>query len=321
MTLKYTFVALCLLANQVMAGDHLVKDREAILAMAGSYVVDFHFKETVGFLPGYELKPPKDSAALEQVFVIEASDKKISLQHILQTSRGIVKHWRQDWEFEPTHLWEFQVDQTWKKRPLDKEAAKGQWVQRVYQVDDSPRYEALGAWQHIGNLSEWNSQPTRRPLPRREYTTRDDYNVMIAKNRHALTPTGWVHEQDNYKLNEDGSSSTVVAREFGLNRYDHTDPKKLAEAKTWWRDNGQVWHDIRDVWQEQFTSKETLSFAKAIDDKPLLRHLSRLAQESALSKNYKSEALKEEVRDLLKDFSDAATTSIQTEATAATSSR
>lgn len=300
---KFCFVMVCLCAALAFAGDNVVKDREAILAMAGSYVVDFHFKETVGFVPGYELKPQKDSAALEQIFVVEATDTKISLQHILQTSRGIVKHWRQDWEFEPSYLWEFQVDQSWKKRALKKEEAKGKWVQRVFQVDDSPRYEALGAWNHVGNLSEWTSKPTRRPLPRREYTTRGDYNVMIAQNRHALTPTGWVHEQDNYKLHEDGSKSKVISREFGLNRYDHTDPKKLAEAKTWWRDHGKVWQDIRAVWDEQFARNEALNFAASVDEKPLHRHLSRLAQESALSKKYRSEDLKEEVRAILEDFS------------------
>lgn len=78
-------------------------DRKAILAMAGTYVVDFHFEETVGFELGYDLKPAYDSAGLEIVIVLEETEDKIVLQHILQTKRGIVKHWRQDWEYQKPH--------------------------------------------------------------------------------------------------------------------------------------------------------------------------------------------------------------------------
>src|SRR3546814_951309 len=50
------------------------------------------------------------------------------------------------------------------------------------------------------SIATWTSDLTARPLPRREYTKRDDYNVLIGINRHTITPNGWTHEQFNTKV-------------------------------------------------------------------------------------------------------------------------
>ena len=52
----------------------------------------------------------------------------------------IIKHWRQDWLYENTNLYEFYKDNTWKFNQLKAKDVKGQWTQKVYQVDDSPRW-------------------------------------------------------------------------------------------------------------------------------------------------------------------------------------
>jgi len=280
----------------------VAKDRTAILAMAGTYVVDFHFHETVGFVPGYDLKDAKDSAGLEVVVVVENTPNRIVLQHILQTSRGIVKHWRQDWEYENRQLWEYEKDMVWIKRKLSEREVQGKWTQRVFQVDDSPRYEAIGEWVHIGNLSQWESAPTRRPLPRREYTTRDDYNVMMAKNRHALTPTGWVHEQDNFKLYISEAGEEVIAREFGLNTYNHADENKLEEARSWWQENHKVWKDVRTVWAQIFKSQERIALAEQIEDKSLYRHLFAMAREAIAADSYDSAEVRKRTAQLIEEF-------------------
>ncbi|MDJ0837636.1 MAG: hypothetical protein QNK37_14065 [Acidobacteriota bacterium] len=302
--MRFAFVFLLFSLLPAFAGEgKFEKDRKAVLAMAGAYVVDFHFHETVGFVPGYDLKPAKDSAGMEIVIVVEDTPKRIVLQHILQTSRGIVKHWRQDWEYESTVMWEYQKDNVWTKRTLSKDEVKGKWTQRVYQVDDSPRYESIGAWTHIGNLSQWESALTRRPLPRREYTTRDDYNVMMAKNRHALTPTGWVHEQDNYKLHidEDGGEK-VIAREFGLNTYDHANEDKLSEAVAWWQENSRVWKDVRSVWTELFKREERIALAEQIEDKALYRHIFAMAREAMEAETYDGEQVRKRTEELIQQF-------------------
>ncbi|MEO0587771.1 MAG: DUF6607 family protein, partial [Planctomycetota bacterium] len=181
------------------------KDRKAILAMAGEYEVDFQFQETVTIVPGYELKDPYNSGATEFVEVVEDTGDRIVLQHILvmsdpkdaEAKPHVVKHWRQDWVYQDTTLIEYRGNRIFETVELSADEVAGTWSQAVYQVDDSPRYEAIGSWSHIGDRSSWASKETWRPLPRREHTKRDDYQVMVARNRHTITPTGWVHEQDN----------------------------------------------------------------------------------------------------------------------------
>lgn len=55
------------------------------------------------------------------------------------------------------------------------------------------------------------SGETWRPLPRRELSERDGYDVLIGTNTHIVLPTGWVQEEHNVKavlagLGETGSA-------------------------------------------------------------------------------------------------------------------
>ena len=280
------------------------RDRQAILAMAGNYIVDFHFEETVGFPLGYETTPAYDSSALETILVVEDTPEKIVLQHVLKTKKGIIKHWRQDWEYQNRELWEFHGHKTWKKRRLARKEAAGTWTQRVYQVDDSPRYEAVGRWIHHGSLSQWESEPTNRPLPRREYTKRDDYHILVARNRHTLTQTGWVHEQDNYKLRlgDDGRADEVIAREFGLNTYDRTLESRLDEARDWWAIHQTFWRDVRTVWNETFATNDHIRLTPRLENKPLYRHLFDLDKELAGKRGYDNDQAQKKIRDIIDRF-------------------
>jgi len=40
------------------------------------------------------------------------------------------------------------------------------------------------------NASTWEPEVSWRPLPRRDGTTRDDYDVIEAVNRHTITAWG-----------------------------------------------------------------------------------------------------------------------------------
>jgi len=153
------------------------RDRQAILAMAGEFRVDFKFQETVAVEPGYELKDPYHSTATEFVEVIEDAGDFISLQHVLVLHPAdggeprVVKHWRQDWRYEDTKLNEFRGHRTWELVELAPAQVKGKWTQAVYQVDDSPRYAGLAAWEHAPNAATWEPPVSWRPLPRRDATT------------------------------------------------------------------------------------------------------------------------------------------------------
>ena len=256
--------------------DRLEKDRQAILAMAGEYRVSFRFAETVPLRDGYELHEPHVSYATEFVDVIKDDGEHIELQHVLVLDEGkrVVKHWRQTWQYEQRQFYEFKGTLTWSPRTLSEDEARGTWTQSVYEVDDSPRYAGFGRWVHHGNLSQWESNDTWRPLPRREWTKRDDYDVLVARNRHTITPTGWVHEQDNYKLvlGED-VEQPVLVREVGLNRYERVNDVDFTAGRDYWQRTEGFWREVRHAWTDLFEAGAPVQLRARVDDKPLWQHM------------------------------------------------
>ncbi|MHA7873076.1 MAG: DUF6607 family protein, partial [Hyphococcus sp.] len=235
-------------ANEIST-ERFEQDREAILAMAGDYRVTFDFTETVSFAEGYKLKDKYVTGGYESVRVIEDTGDFISLQHILVVGDGFpVKHWRQDWRYEPETLLTFVGGNAWRKVPVSAKERAGKWSQVVYQVDDAPRYGALAAWSHENGASEWTPPSAWRPLPRRDATKRDDYHAIDAVNRHSITPEGWVHEQDNSKLILTGGAPRLLAREIGVNSYIKSDEYDVSVAENYWAKTSDYWAGVRDKW-------------------------------------------------------------------------
>lgn len=266
------------------------KDREAILAMAGTHSVTFHFHETVAIAPGYKLKKkPYDETATELIQIVEDTPERIALQNLLVVPGKdgkpvVIKHWAQIWTWRDTELLDYcgsEEDHEWKRVNLTKEQAKGTWSQLVTQIDDTPRYEGYGKWVHENGESYWESKPTRRPLPRREYSKRDDYDYLLVTNRQTLTPNGWVHEQENRKVvSREGEPVHTLCHEFGINTYTRTDLKDADAAIAWWRENGEFWDTVRDFWIESGESARTsFSYSTFEGGEGLSKVLGRLEKE------------------------------------------
>lgn len=270
------------------------RDRRAILAMQGEYRVSFDFIEVAGFLPGWKPSRPYQSWATEKVYVLEDNGRFISLQHILVMQiRGedgklsepfVTKHWRQDWQYEPEQVLTYLGHHRWTLRPVTAEERAGAWSQSVYQVDDSPRYGDVARWQHEGNYSSWASADGWRPLPRREFSVRDDYHVLVGSNRHTIGPTGWVHEQQNNKvvLDADGQPRTelpVLAREFGYNRYERIEGYDFAAGDRYLERTAAMWAAVRDEWSRLLAAPEPVRLRGAPDRDQLFGPLFRLAGE------------------------------------------
>src|SRR5690606_20685729 len=103
------------------------RDRQAILAMAGHYAVNFDFVENLALAPDYALHESHTSDAHELVLVLEDSPERIVLQHILVSDRGhVVKHWRQDWIYQATDFWAYAGDYAWTRRHITPAEAAGQ---------------------------------------------------------------------------------------------------------------------------------------------------------------------------------------------------
>lgn len=254
-------------------------DRRAILAMLGGYQVKFNFDETVVLKPGYERKKPKRSTGFETVVLVEDAGRRISLQHILVMGGGAVtKHWRQDWIYESPRHWAYAGNQRFEQRERDAVAIPGTWTQLVYEVNDAPRYSGNGKWNHKYGVSTWTSDRSWRPLPRREYTTRNDYQLINTENRHTITPQGWAHEQDSTKVMraEDGKD-TVLVREFGFNDYQRIERYDFEPALAYWKSTSEFWSAIRARWDNEFVTHGSVTLSILTGDESFNKAVLELA--------------------------------------------
>ncbi|OEK09565.1 hypothetical protein A8C32_12745 [Flavivirga aquatica] len=255
------------------------QDAEAIKKMCGCYEVTFNFAETFNYSKDSLYKPSKTKIdkGLEWAQLVEDDKNKISIQHLLQvgdpSKPHIIKHWRQDWLFQNTDFYMFNGDNTWNYTIKPKQDVKGQWTQKVYQVDDSPRYEGSATWVHVDGKSYWENT-TDAPLPRREYTKRSDYNVTVRGNRHEITDYGWVHDQNNLKvIRESGKDDVLLAKEKGYNTYVKVDDSRCKAAQDWWQKHQDKWALVRTKWGDVYGRNHNLALHAKVDNKQLYKYL------------------------------------------------
>lgn len=274
----------------------LERDRRAILAMAGAYRTSFDFIETMGFTTGYVPARPYQSWGTEYVYVVVNEPEFVSLQHILvmtmvdaagsESDPIVVKHWRQDWRYQDRDLHVYAGHDTWTRRTLAPDQVRGRWSQAVFQVDDSPRYQAVGRWEHHAAHSTWTSGNTWRPLPRREFSVRNDYHVLSGSNRVTVTRLGWVHEEDNLKVVLDARGDPLrdtpyLAREAGLNRYEHIVGHDFSAGDAYWHATAAFWAEVRDAWSALLDGHDTLTLKDEVDGRRLFQVMFELADRFA----------------------------------------
>ncbi|MEP3226055.1 MAG: DUF6607 family protein [Parasphingorhabdus sp.] len=240
------------------------EDRADILAMAGNYKVRFDMQESTVWQEGYEARDRKISGGNEVVRVIEDTGKKIILQHLLVVDMGdgkdfIVKHWRQDWEYEPAHLLVYSDRHRWTLKAVPEEHRKGKWSQTVYQVDDSPRYAGVGRWESVAGVRRWSSNWTWRPLARRDAVRDPVYDRYYAINRHSPAPDGWIHFQDNTKMGMIDGKLVPIVQEYVLNSYTKFEDYNVQAADDYWSRTKDYWAAVRASWDKAFASNRGVS--------------------------------------------------------------
>ena len=256
------------------------RDRRAILAMAGPYRVSFDFLEVARFDPALKPDAPYQSWGTEVVFVSEDRGDFIALQHVLvmrvlqqdgsESEPFVTRHWRQEWRYEVDAALAYQGSNAWVLRKIPEDRRRGAWVQSVYQVDDSPRYAATGRWQHSDSFSTWISVDTWRPLPRREWSVRNDYQVLLGTNRHTITPTGWIQEENNLKLALDAAGKPratmpYLAREYGLARYERIRNYDFSPGKDYFDKTEPFWAEVRAAWKQLIGRDHRFQLRKPVD--------------------------------------------------------
>ena len=251
------------------------KDRESIKKMCGCFEVEFKFSETFNYSEDslYIPSENKIANALEYAQLVEEKDDLVMIQHLLivgdESSPYIVKHWRQDWLFENKDFYSYDGDNKWTYLKKNESDVAGTWTQKVYQVDDSPRYEGNGSWVYVDGKTYWESE-TNAPLPRREYTKRSDYNITLRRNKHIINDEGWVHDQNNDKiLREKRKKDFVMAEEKGINTYKRVPDKRCKSAINWWQENQNFWSLVRSSWDNIYGKKKDLELFEKVEGKRL----------------------------------------------------
>tara|TARA_Y100000768_G_C23929897_1_gene659515 strand:- start:311 stop:1210 length:900 start_codon:yes stop_codon:yes gene_type:complete len=268
-----------LLTTSIYSQNKKKTDKDAIKKMCGCFEVTFNFAETFKYSKNDEYSPSKNysTSGLEWAQLVKDSKNNIIIQHILLVGNPakpyVMKHWRQDWLYENKDFYIYDSNNKWTYKKKNKTQVKGQWTQKVYQVDDSPRYEGSSSWVHIDGKSFWENK-TSAPLPRREYSKRNDYNVLLRVNRQEITKKGWVHDQDNFKIiRGKGKKDEIIAMEKGINNYLRVNEKKCQAAKEWWEKNSKKWSHVRNSWNKVYSENKDISLKSEVQGKKLYEYL------------------------------------------------
>ncbi len=242
------------------------RDRQAILGMVGNFRVRFDFRETTPFVAGYEPIDDKVSGGYESVRVVEDRPGFLALQHILVVEDHgksvVVKHWRQDWTYQPKTVLTYSPSGKWVLTPVPDADRLGAWSQTVWQTDDSPRYGAVGRWAYDNGVSRWMSGMTLRPLARRDAVRHPVYGWYVGTNRHALTPEGWVQEQDNAKVGLKAGAPVTFVHEVVTNTYSRNDGFPVSAADDYWAATKAYWAAVRTAWDEAIARRQGVAVAE-----------------------------------------------------------
>lgn len=259
------------------------KDIKAIKGQCGCFDITFKYAETFAPDTSYKYHNRELAKGREYVFLVEDSPSNIVIQHLLVIKDTmIVKHWREDWTYQDPHLISFNTPNDFKYSNVKNQNYANSWTQWVYGTQDEPRYAGYGEWAHINGKSVWESRADAA-LPRREYSTRKDYNVLNRGNRIHVTEKGYLHEQDNLKIiREEGKPDILLASEKGLNDYVKIDMSKCEAAKTWWNENKAFWNEVRAAWDEVEDKHKSFKIKEKIDDQRLGSYIYNLEHDKNL---------------------------------------
>lgn len=257
-------------------------EKDAIKNLCGCFEVEFKYAETFSPDPTYKFHDREEiSGGTELSLPIEITDKKIVIQHLLViTDSIIVKHWREEWTYENPIIWKYQGNKTWIKQTLSPQEAKGKWTQTIWEVSDEPRYQGYSQFVNLDGKIIWQST-TDAPLPRREYTARNDYNILKRTNRINITDSGYIHEQDNEKILRENGLSKVITQEKGINSYKRLADKECNAAKYYWEKNKVYWGKVRAIWASYINSNDSISLKSKVEGKVLHEYLIDLSKDYA----------------------------------------
>lgn len=278
-----------------LASQAQVNNRQQIDKLCGCFEVDFKYAETFSPDGQYKFHEREEiGGTAELALPIEISDKKVVIQHLLVVSPTmIVKHWREEWEYEATVIWKYIGERTWVKEQIPADKVKGKWVQTVWEVADEPRYQGWSAFVELDGHTVWQNT-TDAPLPRREYSVRSDYNILRRTNRLTFTDSGYLHEQDNRKILRKDGMDKLLVEEKGWNTYKKIEEKECSLALAYWEKNKSYWSQVRSVWADILNARNRVTLQNKVEGKMLHEYLIALGKE-AVEKGYTEEEVRRKI--------------------------
>lgn len=284
-------------------GDQ-ARDHAAIMTMAGTFKVTFDMRETTPLVAGYTPYPAKVSGGYEVVRAIVDTPDHVVLQHLLVVDDGngktmVVKHWRQDWTYQPSTVLVYVGPGRWALRDVPEAERRGVWSQTVWQTDDSPRYGGIGRWRYDDGATRWTSDETRRPLARRDATRHPPYDHYVGTNRHVLTPAGWVHEQDNSKIGTADGRPTTFVHEYVVNTYVPATDFPIKAADDYWAKTEGYWATVRSEWDAAIRRQSGVALGEVADVGSSTAHELMLLADDIVSGEATSAAASVEARALI----------------------
>lgn len=254
--------------------------RQVVDKLCGCFEVNFRYAETFSPDPNYKYHDREETGGTAELALpVEVSDTKIVIQHLLVVGQNtVVKHWREEWSYESPVLWKYKGDRTWVKETLPAEKIKGKWTQTVWEVADEPRYQGYSQFVELDGKIIWQNT-TDAPLPRREYSVRNDYNILRRTNRLNITDSGYLHEQDNQKIIRANGTDSLLVEEKGQNIYKRIPDAECTAAREYWKKNEGYWGRVRKIWNDYIATHDTVSLKNKVDNKMLHEYLMDLAKD------------------------------------------
>jgi len=253
--------ALLLLPGGASAADgQPERGRQAILSMAGCFLVDYSYVETESLEPGYVKDSRvydvnRDKSVKEWITAEIISARRIRLQRILffadlhGTPRAgtEIRHQSEDWEFDAAFLYDFVAPQTWEVRDL--RSTPGLWTRRVTNLDDGLRYQCAAHWSLDKAYPDWSCR-NYAPIPGRESRdmSRSDYNTLERFTRIVAYGQSWLERQENLKTMHRDTGRTRLARETGKNWYVRLPDAECASARAFAEPRQAFWTLLRETW-------------------------------------------------------------------------
>jgi hypothetical protein len=136
---------------------------------------------------------------------------------------------------------------------------------------------------------------------------RDDYQVLVGTNRHTIVPSGWVHEEENYKVRLDGQGEIAgglpfLAKELGVNRYERIVDFDFSAGDDYWQQTSRYWEDARAVWSELFSAADQHTIVESANGVPLFAVLFEQAETLSDDADYDSEEVRQKIRTALMPY-------------------